>query len=667
MRRTGVFPDVRALLVRCVLRPRLEEGRPASSAGAAHAIGDVRSRKLPLPGVAVCVGLATCLSASLGCRQLGRATDREVAAAIATRQAEVLSYSRPVPLGDADEPLPTPGRQAYAYAPNPVTTEVPGGFEPLPESASRPATLPTTAPAMTASSAPATAPSTGPTTMPSTAPATAPSTGPAAIGTEGELKLPRYRDKVFTLTDALAYAQQHRREYQTAKEDLYLVTLALTLERHLWTPIFAADLRTVYGNYGEITNFDQAMRFVADLSVSQRLPYGGNFTAAMISTLIRDVENNITASEGSQIQLGLSVPFLRGAGHVAREDLIQLERDLTYAVRDFERFRRRQLVVVAQAYFDLLRVKQQVLDSEKTLDGYRRDFEGAKAFEELEIGTRLDTQRAQQAMLSAENVLEDQREAFRAATDQFKLLIGMPVSEPMGMGDLEDIESIEQQVEAGRYPLLQRSPAMEDEERTIDVAVQYRLDLLNRRDQIDDAKRGVAVARNGLLPDLDWSSTLTFDTDPEHYKLGAFEVARADWRSELILSLPLERKAERNRYRASLIDVRRAQRAYQDQLERIRADVRGAVNRIRLEETSLEIQRRNLEVSDSRLEFAQIRYDEGLASIRELIEAKDEWTAARNRLNLAKTSRWNALLDFRLATGTLRVDKDGTQHPPKTP
>ena len=74
----------------------------------------------------------------------------------------------------------------------------------------------------------------------------------------------------------------------------------------------------MYGNFGEVTDFDQAMRFVSDLSVSQRLPYGGNFTAQMISTLVRDVKQSITAEEGSQIALTADIPFLRNAGHIAR-------------------------------------------------------------------------------------------------------------------------------------------------------------------------------------------------------------------------------------------------------------------------------------------------------------------------------------------------------------
>jgi outer membrane protein TolC len=574
----------------------------------------------------ICTG---CWCAMLGCRQLVRATDREVAAAIAQRQRQTLDYSQPAPLGDENDALPEPASEAYSYAPSPSTNEVPADFAGSSQN-ERPATRP-------ASQAAATQP----------------------VATSQPT---RFRERVFTLTDALAYAQQHRREYQTAKEDLYLVALALTLERHLWTPIFAAELRGVYGNFGEITDFDQATRFVSDLSVSQRLPYGGDFTARAVSTLIRDVKRNITASEGGTIDLDLRIPFLRGAGHVAREDLIQLERDLSYAVRDFERFRRRQLVDVAQRYFDLLRSKQEVLDGSDSLNRSNDDYERAKALEEAEEGAPLDTRRAEQRMLSEENRLERLREAFRFGTDRFKLLIGMPVDEPIGLDDLEDIESIRRQIEEGKYPLLRRPGAADNETRALEIATRLRLDLLNRRDQIEDAKRGVAIARNSLLPDLNWNSTLTYDTDPTRFNVAAFESARATWRSELILSLPVERTRERARYRGSLIDVRRARRIHEDQMERIRVAVREAVNQIHLQERVLEIQRRNLGVASSRAEFARIQFREGEISNRDLVEAEIELVDALNELNLARTSRWSAILDFRLETETLRIDEQGVQH-----
>lgn len=502
-----------------------------------------------------------------------------------------------------------------------------------------------------ASSAPAAA-TTGPTENPTTP---RPRSAIAAVSTQPAPE----RAAVFTLTDALAYALIHRREYQTAKEDLYLAALALTLERHLWTPQFAAELRSVYGNYGEITNFDQAMRFVADVSATQRLPYGGEFSARMINTLIRDIRQGITASETGQLEFGLNVPLLRDAGHVAREDLVQLERTLTYAVRDFERFRRRQLVVIASDYFDLLRAKQDVLDAFESLSRFEIDFERAAALEDAGTGTLLDTRRAEQEMLSAANRAEDLRESFRSQSDAFKLQIGMPVDEPLTLWDLEDIESIERQIAAGVYPILQRPPAADAEVRALEVATQRRFDLLNRLDQIDDAKRGVAVAKNQLLPDLDWTTTLTYDSDPGAFRTTSFSIARATWRSEVILSLPLERTRERNQFKAALIDVNRARRAYDELIDGVRAEVRRAINRMRLEERSLEIQRRSVEVADLRREYARLQFYDGDIGYRDLQEAENDWTTARNRLNVAKTNSWRALLDFRLATETLQIQDDG--------
>ncbi len=643
----------------------------------------VLHRRMPRIFRAVAVHCTFALFAALpGCDTLATLTDQEVAAIIEQRQREVLNYRKDAPILPPQTRDALPGATAYRRAPDPGRVDVPPEFrpaapesppdsQPSSQSASQPETQPGALPAtrpgephiaadalrqMEAASAPASQPP-----MPDSSPAftgTTPTTQPTAA----DVLAPRpgaRRAVTFTLVDSLAYALKFRREYQTAKEDLYLVTLALTLERHLWTPIFSHDLRAVYGNFGEDTDFDQAMRFVSELSVAQRLPYGGNFTAGMINTLVRDIRRGITASETGSVELAADIPLLRGAGHVAREQLVQLERDLTYAVRDFERFRRSQLVDVSDQYFELIRAKQEVLDSETSLSRFVEDFDRARALQEAGTGTILDTQRAEQQKLSAENRVEEVREQYRASADQFKILIGMPVDEPLELEDIEDIDALERQIGEGRFPLLQPPAAVHDEERALDAALTRRLDLLNRRGQIDDARRGVSIARNGLLPDLGWNSTLSLPSDSTHYNSERLSFDRAVWRSEMVLSLPLERTAERNQFRTALIDVRRAERNHQQLIEQIRAEVRAAVHRIRLEDRSLQIQMRNLEVAELRREYARIQFYDGDIGNRDLIEAEDEWTNARNRLNLAKTSRWSALLRFRIATETLVVDDDG--------
>jgi len=477
----------------------------------------------------------------------------------------------------------------------------------------------------------------------------------------------RYRDEPLTLTDALAYADAHRRELQSAKEDLYLAALSLTLERHLWTPQFAADVRTIYGNFGELEGFNQAMRFVSNLSVSQRLPYGGEFAARAVSTLIRDVGQTITAAEGTQYSLDLEIPFLAGAGHVAREQLIQLERELTYAVRQFERFRRQQLVQVASRYFALLQDKQAVFDAEQSLERARDDYERAKAFRESgrEQGTVLDVGRALTRLLQVSNDLARGRESFRAGTDEFKILIGMPVDEQIGLDDLETISTVEEKIEAGGYPLLR--PIVDLNEQAItEFAVENRLDVLNTRDRIEDQKRGVAIAENALLPDLNLVSGVDVSPNPADYNLSTFNFGRANWRSELILSMN-DRFRERTQLRQAMIDVREAQRRYADATERVRADVKSAVNQISLQERLVAIALQTLDVADKQREYAAIQFEDGDIDNFEKVQAENDYVNAQNRLNAAKVARWNALLNFRLATETLRVDEGGHQLPPPIP
>ena len=144
---------------------------------------------------------------------------------------------------------------------------------------------------------------------------------------------------------------------------------------------------------------------------------------------------------------------------------------------------------------------------------------------------------------------------------------------------------------------------------------------------------------------------------------GGTDSARATWRSEIVFSLPLERTAERSQYRRSLIDVAQAQRDYEELRDSIRADVRSALNEILLAELTVVIQQRSVEVAEQQKEYAAIKWQDGDLTNREKVEAEEEWTDARNQLNGAKTDRWEAILEFRLATETLVIDEDGRQVP----
>ena len=123
-------------------------------------------------------------------------------------------------------------------------------------------------------------------------------------------------------------------------------------------------------------------------------------------------------------------------------------------------------------------------------------------------------------------------------------------------------------------------------------------------------------------------------------------------------------RAERNDLRRAVITVQQAQRAWQEQSERIRAEVRSAVNQLLLQERFLIIQQKNLEVAISQAKYAALQFADGKIDNRTKIDAEKAVLSAQNALNQATTSRWVAILGFRLATETLLVEEDGSQTEP---
>ena len=63
-----------------------------------------------------------------------------------------------------------------------------------------------------------------------------------------------------------------------------------------------------------------------------------------------------------------TVPLLRGAGDVAREDLIQAERNLVYAARTFEDFRRAYLVSITRDYLQLVLSQQAIRNQQNSIE-----------------------------------------------------------------------------------------------------------------------------------------------------------------------------------------------------------------------------------------------------------------------------------------------------------
>lgn len=579
------------------------------------------------------VSAAALTWATAGCQWFVDDADRDIYRLIERRQRDALSETADARLPRDHAPLRLRSA-SYDFAPNPVDPAVPEAFQ---------VTAQEQEPSVEAE--------------PETRPADVDEA--AAIAA---LLTPDTLARELSLAEALRYAFRHSREFQTAKEDLYLAALALSLERFLWTPQWVGEVSADYVNFGQATDFDQAMEAVAAVGFDQRLPFGGEVTARVINTLMRDMRNKVTTGESGQAILGANIPLLRGAGRVAFESRYQAERDLIYAVRAFEQFRRELAVAVAGDYFNLQQLRQEILNARASAARLEEDIRRARALWEAGRGINLDVQRAEQDHLRAISGEVDAIEAYQTSLDAFKLRLGMPTTTHVDVALPPELSG-----EATPAPGALQPDSLEDalrmpdvdEEDAIRVALKYRLDLLNDYDRIDDARRGVTIAENNLLPDLMASGSVAFHTDPDKIGVWKYDDDFITWRAGLRLELPLVRQPERNQLRQAQILKRRAERFYDLATDTVRLQVRRAMRRAQQEQAALAIQIVNRDLALKRRESARILFEWGRVGNRDIVEAETALLEAQNRLARAHARMRLAVLEFRRDTGTLRVDDDG--------
>jgi hypothetical protein len=128
-------------------------------------------------------------------------------------------------------------------------------------------------------------------------------------------------------------------------------------------------------------------------------------------------------------------------------------------------------------------------------------------------------------------------------------------------------------------------------------ALANRLDLMNVRAQVVDAWRQIAVFANALLAPLTVQYALTSATPAGVSQPFDFSASRTQQQLIFNTSLPLVRTAERNNYRAALINYQRQRRVLQRAEDEVAYDVRQEVIILRQLVESYKIQTRQIELA----------------------------------------------------------------------
>lgn len=448
------------------------------------------------------------------------------------------------------------------------------------------------------------------------------------------------------LEGALRQTQISAREYRSAEEDYVLAAIRLLIEQHRWDPLLFNETTMSASGQGDDGRFDTALRIINELRATQRLPYGGEVEARWITRATDNLRERVGSEyfQSSELAIDANLPLLRGAGMAARESLIQSERDLIYAARDFEEFRRDFLVSIAIDYFRLVQSLAQIQNQAAQLSSLLQFEREQQSKLDAGIVAAFAVADAQNRVFAARASLDQQRESYVVQLERFKIRLGVPVETPVRItGSAISLAA----------PEVDMNAAMQ-------AALEYRLDLQTQRDRVVDARRDVLVARNQILPDLDLSAGASLPSDPDNENAGfSLDPDDARWDASVTFGLPLDRRTERLQLRQSTIALQQRQRTYDQFRDNLLLDVRRSARGIDLARRQLELAELRVLLNERRLhEQKDLRPDE--IPTRTRLETEADLLDARNARDQAATDLRVAILNFLLNSGQLRVAGEGT-------
>lgn len=480
----------------------------------------------------------------------------------------------------------------------------------------------------------------------------------------------------FSLEEALQIGARNHADLQSAKEAIFRAALELDLRRDR----FRASWPALLSATGiEDRGTDPGQRGVegrASAGVGVALQSGAELAAKLTLDLVKLLTLDRESAYGLLADASLSLPLLRGAGRaVVTEPLTQAERNVAYAMYEYDRLRQIYAVRLARDYLAVLEQAQKVRNAEENARRLNLAVQRAERLSEAGRQSDLFVNQARQDRLRSQNRLQSARQSLEQRMDALKTALGLPVDARIEL-DPKDLERL--MGKGGQ--LLDPNGSSSDDLRLTQSERQaaglgwteadlIRLALDTRRDWIvaqgrrQDAERAVAVSADALRAGLSLtvagraggSKTLagaeTGDT-PLRLSEGR-ATARLEW------SPPWDRTRERNAYREALLAVDVSQRELERVENGVKSDVRDALRSLlRARENGI-IQMEAARVAQRRTESADLFLRAGRAQIRDSLEAQEALITAQDAWVSAVVGYRLAELALQRDLGVLDVNTEG--------
>lgn len=376
------------------------------------------------------------------------------------------------------------------------------------------------------------------------------------------------------------------------------------------------------GLIGEGTETQES--FGAGLSLQKK------FTSGPRISLEPEIKKGNTLYE-SEIGVSFEIPLFRGSGQAVTLDGVHTAE---YSIRNAERSHYQTVVSTVlstiSAFYEVEKQKSLVKLNENLKNRLYGHAETAKAKEKVGLATPIDVYRAEIQLKNVEDRLTGAMESLRSAEDELKTILTLPLETRMTVIaplEYEDIDITE--TKAVETALAKR---WETEQAEDDIAYMVRQSKLAKNKLLPELKIVGNYSRSGTSEEFDRSMSLDEDR----------------WGIRIISDTDLSRDSEKVNYQKSLTNIKNAKLRAKEVRETIIKEVRSQIRFTDKAKARIGIRQKQIVQAEGKVALSQVKFNYGMATNFDLIEAETELERARSELLSAK-------IDYIVGTYTLRA------------
>lgn len=405
----------------------------------------------------------------------------------------------------------------------------------------------------------------------------------------------------------------------------------------------------VFGNISSV----EAYRSTSSVDVGGKLHTGAIYDVRLDLNKEETTYNQFIEEWSGGLTVTLRQPLLRGAWlPYNRSRIIVARRMESINAYQTKLSVMNTIAQVVKAYWDLVGAIENVKVREQSLDNAERLLDITQRQLALGVVAAIDVLQAKAGVATRQSDLVAARSQVADAEDALKQLLNMrdgeyfsakrivPVNRPsLTEFNLEDVRNLERDVQ-----------------RSIDIALEERPEMLTAALEIENAKTDRKRAANELLPTLDVSGNV-FQGARDHYVTGVFTGIRV--RNDNFYSIgvegsiPIGNRAARGQYQRANLSVMQARERLESVKQETMMRVRMAMRAVQTSQILVESNRQARKLQETNVAAEEKRLRLGITTSYQVLQVQQDLTLAQTQEVQARIAFEKALVDLRLAEGLL--------------